>query len=153
MVVTRRPDGLRLGPNKFGTLLTTKNGRKLGLSQLCVMVPGGAYQRTGASDAVAVMGVAAVMAAITHLNNQRKSFACTCDMIVSCLYCVCTYVHTCSHTFYSVGGGIGGDVSGSGGQRRWWWAMVPVSFVGSAAVVQWTVSFASSAAVVASGHW
>ena len=33
--------------------------------------------------------------------------------------------------------------------------MVPVSFVRSAVVVQWrwTVSFASSAAVVASGHW
>ena len=26
--VTRRPDGLRLGPNKFGTLLSTKNGRR-----------------------------------------------------------------------------------------------------------------------------
>ena len=28
VVVTRRPDGLRLGPNKFGTLLSTKNGRR-----------------------------------------------------------------------------------------------------------------------------
>ena len=75
------------------------------------------------------------MAAITHLNNQRKSFACTCDVIVSCLFfmhvclfvhiCVCMYITCFSHIAFSRwgfrsrcqrgGSGVGGGLLGSGG--------------------------------------